>query len=158
MFVSKRVLIIVGVVVVVVMLAAGVGLVYAFSALGQQSSANASLSATATARVSPTPGGAPGQRRVAGVVKSLGNQSFVLAVDKGKRSITVNVNAQTKYTSGGAAKAASFSNLQVGETVAVQGTYDAASKTMTAARVVIAPKTKTATPTPAASPTATATP
>ena len=154
MFISKRMLIIVGVVVVVVMLAAGVGVAYAFSALGQQSSASVSATATASALASPTPRKATGQRRVLGVIKSLSNQSFVLTIDKGKRTITVNIDGQTKY--GHAGKAATFSDLQVGETVAVQGTYNAASKTMTATRITISPKV--ATPTPTTSPTATATP
>src|SRR5579883_887882 len=152
MFISKRLLFILGVVIVIVMLAAGIGLAYAFSALSQQSTANANLSATATAAAlaSPTPGKANGQRRVVGTVKSLGNQSFVLSANQGKRTITVEVGAQTKYVRAG--KSASFADLQVGETVAVLGTYDATSQTMTATRITIAPATTTPTPTPSATP------
>ena len=147
MFISKRLLFILGVVIVIVMLAAGIGLAYAFSALSQQSAANANLSATATAAAlaSPTPGKANGQRRVAGVIKSLDTQSFVLSANQGKRTITVEVDAQTKYVRAG--KSASFADLQVGETVVVLGTYDASSQTMTATRITISPSTPTPTPT-----------
>lgn len=147
MFISKRLLFILGIVIVVVMLAAGIGLAYTFSALSQQSAANANLSATATAAAlaSPTPGKANGQRRVVGVIKSLGNQSFVLSANQGKRTITVEVDAQTKYVRAG--KSASFADLQVGETIVVLGTYDAASQTMTAIRITISPSTPTPTPT-----------
>lgn len=151
MFVSKRLLFLTGVLVVVVMLAAGIGLAYAFSALGQQNATNANLSATVTASAlaSPTPGKASGQRKLTGVIKSLSGQSFVLSANQGKRTVTVEVNGQTKYIRAG--KPASFSDLQVGETVVVLGTYDASSKTMTATRITIA--SASATPTPPATAT-----
>lgn len=152
MFISKRLLLIIGILVVVIMLAAGIGLAYAFSALGQQSAANANLSATVTASAlaSPTPGKGNGQRRATGVIKSLDSQSFVLSANQGKRTITVEVDAQTKYVRAG--KPASFSDLQIGETVVVLGTYDASSKTMTAARVTIAASTATPTSSATATP------
>jgi hypothetical protein len=160
MFVSKRVLIIIGVVVVIVMLGVGVGVAYAFNALNQQTTTNASLKATVTAQVSASPtAGAQskdGQRRVVGVIQALGAQSFMLVVTtkKAKHEITIDVNAQTKYAH--ADKAAAFSDLQVGETVAVQGTVDSSTLMMQAMRVVISPKV--APPQPTASPAATSTP
>ena len=160
MFISKRVLLIVGVVVVVVMLGVGVGVAYAFNALSQQTTTDASLKATATAQVSVSPtAGAQnknGQRRVVGVIQALGTQSFMLVVTtkKAKREITVDVNAQTKYAHAG--KAAAFSDLQVGETVAVEGTVDSSTLKMQAMRVMISPKV--ATPQSTASPIATPTP
>ncbi len=151
MFISKRKLLIVGVVVVVVMLAAGIGLAYAFSALGQANAANTNLSATATASTiaSPTAQKPKNQHRVVGVIQSLGNQSFVLSVNQGKRTVTVAVSASTRYTNAG--QAAAFSDLKVGETIAIMGTYDAATSTAQATRVVISPKV--ATPTATATPT-----
>jgi hypothetical protein len=160
MFVSKRMLMIGGVLVVIVMLGVGVGLAYAFNALSQQTTTNASLKATVTAQVlaSPTAGAQNknGQRRVVGVIQTLGAQSFMLVVatKKAKREITVDVSAQTKY--GHAGKVATFSDLQVGETVAVQGAIDPSSLMMQATRVMISPKVVT--PQPTTSPTATATP
>ncbi len=147
MFISKRLLLIIGVLLVVVMLAAGIGLAYAFSTLGQQSAANANLSATVTASAlaSATPGKTNEQRRLTGAIKSLSNQSFVLSANQGKRIVTVEVEGQTKYIRAG--KPASFSDLKVGETVVVLGTYDASSKTMTAIRITIAAPAGTPTPT-----------
>lgn len=159
MFVSKRILFIIGVVVVIIMLGAGVGVAYAFNALSQQRTTDANLSATATAQASittPTTGvqNANGQRRLVGVIQSLNAQSFTLAVTtkKAKRVITVNVSSATTYRRGG--KAAGFSDLQVGETVAVLGTLDAPALSMQATRVMLSPKSAT----PAASATSTATP
>lgn len=153
MFVTKRTMIIIGAAVVVVMLAAGLGLAYAFSALGQASAANANLSATATAGAMSTPtiGTSKGTRRAVGVIKSLGTSSFTLAINKGKKTITVNVDSTTKYTHNG--QQAAFTDLQVGQTVAVEGTIDTATLTARATHVVISPTPKaTGTPTPAATP------
>ena len=157
MFVSKRILLVIGIVVVIVMLGAGIGLAYAFNALSQQTATNANLKATATAQVSVSPtAGTPnknGQRRVVGVIQALNAQSFtlVVATKKAKRVLTINVSGQTTY--GRVGKAATFSDLQVGETVAVLGTLDSAALSMQAARVMISPKIAT----PTASPTVTAT-
>ena len=161
MFVSKRVLLIIGVVVVIVMLGAGIGLAYAFNALSQQTATNAALKATATAQVSASPTTGiqknNGQRRVIGVVQALNAQSFTLVVTskKAKHTLTIDVSSQTIYSHTG--KSATFSDLQVGETVAVQGTVEAASLTMQATRVMISPKiaTPTLSPTPDSSVTAT---
>lgn len=154
MFISKRALWIIGVIVVVVMLAVGIGLAYAFSSLGQANAANSNLSATATASAQVTPAAKKtAQRRAVGVIQSLGNQSFVLSTQQGKHTITVDVSSSTKYTRAG--QSASFSDLQVGETVAVTGTFDTKTKTAHATRIVIAPASKSATPTPTTSPTAT---
>lgn len=151
MFINRRTMIIIGIVVVVVMLGAGIGLVYAFSALSQQNTTNANLSATVTAVTaasSPSSGTKSGQRRVTGVIQSLGSSSFVLSANQGKRKITVNIDAQTMFRRAG--KAASFRDLQVGETVVVLGTLDTSTKTMRATRVMISPTV--ATPTPTATP------
>ena len=153
MFINRRTLILVGIVIAVVMLGAGVGLAYAFSALSQQTSANASLSATATAAATVPASGSgvkSGQRRVSGVIQSLGSSSFVLSVNQDKRKITVNVNAQTKF--GRAGKTGSFSDLHVGETVVVLGTLNTSTMSMQATRVMISPSSGSATPTPTATP------
>lgn len=160
MFISKRIMIITSIAVAIIMLAAGVGLVYAFTALGQQTTATANLSATATAAAavavpSPKP---PGPRRVTGVIQSLGTSSFMMTVQRDKKtvSVTVSVTASTKYMHAG--KAASFSDLQVGQTVAVMGTVDIKALTVQATRVVISPPPPKPTATPTVNPTATATP
>jgi hypothetical protein len=164
MFVSKRILFLIGVVVVIVMLGAGIGLAYAFNAFSQQRATNANLSATATAQVSASSTTitqkSPAQRRVVGVIQTLNAQSFTLVVTtkKVKRTFIINVSAQTTY--GHAGKAATFSDLQVGETVIVLGSVNPKALTMQATRVMIAPKAAkpTVSPTPNSTATATATP
>ncbi len=155
MFITKRILIITGVIVAIVMLATGTGLAYAFTALGQQT-AHANLNATATAVVVPSP--KTGAHKIAGVIQSLSTTSFVVLAGKNKKAITVNVDATTKYTHTG--KAAAFSDLQVGQTVAIMGTVDAKAKTVQATGVVISPKGVQVQPTttPTVNPTVTATP
>ena len=155
MFVSKRIMILVSVVVALVMLGLGVGLAYALSGWSQASTNNTNISATATAVavIKPTQGPRNGSRRVNGVIQSLGTSSFTISVDKGKRTVTVNVSTSTKYTHNG--QSASFSDLQVGETVTIMGAVDTATSTVQATRVVISPPTKatgTPTPTPTATP------
>lgn len=157
MFITKRILIITGIIVAVVMLTAGIGLAYAFTALGQQATANANLSATATAAVVvPTPKAGP--RRVAGVIQSLGTSSFTMSVKRDKKTVTVtvNVDATTKYMHAG--QTASFSDLQVGQTVVVMGTVDAKALTVQATHVAISPPAAQPTTTPTVNPAATATP
>ncbi len=154
MFVSKRNMIIIGVVVVVVMLAAGIGLAYAFSSLGQANANSANISATATAgaAITPTTTAHKGAHRVVGVVQSLSTSSFTLSINKGKKTITVNVDSSTKYMHNG--QNAAFTDLQVGQTVAVEGTIDTATSTATATHVVISPMPKaTGTATPTTTPT-----
>ena len=162
MFVSKRVLLLIGVVVVIVMLGAGIGLAYAFNALSQQTATNTNLSATVTAQVSSSPTTITqknnGQHRVVGVVQTLNAQSFTLVVTTKttKRTLTVNVNTRTTYAHAG--KTATFGDLQVGETVAVLGSIDPKTLTIQATRVMIAPKVAKPAASPTPNSTATATP
>ncbi|MEO7020192.1 MAG: DUF5666 domain-containing protein [Ktedonobacteraceae bacterium] len=157
MFITKRILIITGVIVAIVMLATGTGLAYAFTALGQQTAANAHLSATASAVVA-VPSPKTGAHKITGVIQSLSTASFVILAGKNKKAITVNVDTTTKYTHTG--KTAVFSDLQVGQIVAIMGTVDAKAKTVQATGVVISPKRVQVQPTttPAVNPTVTATP
>lgn len=151
MFISKRLMILVSIVVAIVMLAAGVGLVYAFSGWSQASATiantdNANATATALATTHKTP------RRVTGVVQALGTSSFTISTKKGKRTITVNVSASTKYIHNG--QPAAFSDLQVGETVEVAGAINVAMSSVQATNILISPVAKGAgTPTPTPTPT-----
>lgn len=157
MFISKRLFIILSIVVALVMLTTGIGLAYALTALNQQTTVNAHLSATATAAaVVPPPKAGP--RRVTGVIQALSTSSFTLAVKRNKKTVnvTVNVDATTTYMHSG--QKASFSDLQVGQTVVVMGTVDLKGLTIQATRVVISPLAVKPTTTPTVNPTATATP
>jgi hypothetical protein len=58
-------------------------------------------------------------RRVIGTIQSLSSQSLVITLTRNKKTLTVNVTAQTKYST--ATGTASFSDLKVGQMVNVLG-------------------------------------
>src|SRR5438270_8304779 len=109
---SKRLLIIIGVVSVIVLALAGFGLAFALAPHSGQASTSSGTSTPTTTASTKT-------RNVTGVILTLGNQSFDMKVGKGKKTMTVNVSAQTKITT--AQGAGTFSDLQVGQTVQVKG-------------------------------------
>lgn len=61
-------------------------------------------------------------RRVIGTIQSLNGQSLVIVLTRNKKTLTVNVTAQTRYAI--ANGTASFSDLKVGQTVNVLGHSD----------------------------------
>lgn len=61
-------------------------------------------------------------RRVIGTIQSLNGQSLVIVLTRNKKTLTVNVTAQTRYAI--ANGTASFSDLKVGQTVNVLGRSD----------------------------------
>ncbi len=83
---------------------------------------------TATADLTPTPSAtvvsntAKKARRVTGIIQSLRSQSLIITLNHGKKTMTINVDGQTQYSS--TAGNASFSDLKVGETVIVHGRTD----------------------------------
>ena len=58
-------------------------------------------------------------RRVIGTIQSLSSQSLVITLTRNNKTLTVNVTAQTKYSTPNGT--ASFSDLKVGQTVNVLG-------------------------------------
>ncbi|HLX40726.1 MAG TPA: DUF5666 domain-containing protein [Ktedonobacteraceae bacterium] len=84
-------------------------------------------------------------RQFIGVIQSLSAQGFVIVVN-GKKMTTVTVDNSTKYSS--AEGPIAFSNLIVGETVKVRGTYDNSTQTVTAIRVTVVTPTKKGSGTP----------
>ena len=130
---SKRLLIIIGVVSVIVLGLAGFGLALALAPHSGQASTS-SVTSTSTTASTKT-------RNVTGVIQSLGNQSFVIKVGKGKRMMTVSVSAQTKITT--VQGAGTFSDLQIGETVQVKGSVNTQSKTIDAVSVLAEPPSGT---------------
>ncbi len=132
---SKRVLIIMAIV-VVLLGAAGFGVAYALGQSGQ-----ASTPATAaTVGTNPSSTG-PGQRNnvrgASGVIQSLNNQTIVITLLRGKRTMNVTLSANTKYFT--LEGQATFSDLKVGEAVNVVGQFDAQAQALNALRVVILP-------------------
>src|ERR1700730_10778808 len=121
MYISKRVLIIVGVTAVILV---GIfGFIFAYM-LFQSNSATANVNTTTpppTSTLTATP--KPGVRACAlGVITSIqstGTQSFVVSESKGKQTVTVTVNAQTIIHKRGITAPLSFTDLMVGQQVRV---------------------------------------
>ena len=131
---SKRLLIIIGVVAVLVLGLAGFALALALAPhSGQASTSNATTTPTTTTSAKT--------RSVTGVIQTLGNSSFVIRVGKGKRTMTVNVSAQTKIST--VQGAGSFSDLQVGEMVQVKGSVNTQAKTIDAVSIIAEPPSGT---------------
>src|SRR5258707_14778725 len=116
-FINRRVLIIIGVATVVLVGAISFTLAFAFSHVNANQGSAASDTPTV---VPPVTTQKTGNRACPlGVIQSLGNQSFVVSANQGKRTITVNVNDQTAYVERGSQASLSFTNLTVGEKVRV---------------------------------------
>jgi heme/copper-type cytochrome/quinol oxidase subunit 2 len=146
MFISKRVLIIVGVVAVFV-----IGLtVLAFVFFLGQSNQTADSTQTPTPAVTSTTTPAkPTLRACAlGIVQSIGTSSFVVAESKGAKTVTVMVDGTTIIRKHGAKVA--LSSLTVGDQVRVtsQATCDKTAPSFTAQDIMVIIKKATATPTP----------
>ena len=148
MFISKRVLIISGIVAVVLTGVIGFGLAFAFSHKNQAST----QSATPTTVTTVT----SGQRAcILGIVQSLGNQSFVVSANQGKRVVTVTVTDQTTYSKHGNQASSSFADLAVGNRVRVtaQGQCNRKDTAVVAQSVIVLASTGGLTPIATASPT-----
>ena len=127
----KRLLIIIGVLFVILV---GVS-IYTFAVLlgptpassSQSSLTNATLTPAVTVTAVRTIKG----RKFVGTIQSLGNQTFVITLTKGNKTVTVNVDASTKYTSSNSATngATSFGDLKVGQMVQVKGRVDPQDQT-----------------------------
>lgn len=150
MFISKRVLIIVGVAAIVV-----IGLtVFAFAFfLSQPNRLAVSSSLTPTPIASATATRTTLRACAQGVVQSINasNSSFVLS--KGTKTVTVMFDSTTIFRSRG--KKAASSDLAVGDQVRVvaQGTCDRTAQSFSAQVVMIVPSTVIPSPTAAVSPT-----
>lgn len=118
----KRLAIIAGILFVVLI---GIS-VYTFGILLPSTSQAAPTSQTSSSNGAPTAAvtvtkTAKGRKYI-GTIQTLGNQSFTMLLSRGNRTITVNVDANTTYsTSNGTA---TFSDLKVGEMVQVRGHID----------------------------------
>jgi Domain of unknown function (DUF5666) len=133
---KKTLLIMIGVLAVILVGATGLILAFTFANPSQASTSGA----TPTASVTLAQGTATTKkvRKITGVIQSVSAQGFVLQATTGKKTTTVTIDSTTKYSS--VAGPISFSDLKVGETVEVRGTYDKSSQTVLASRVtVVAP-------------------
>ena len=124
----KRLLIISGVLFVIL-----VGLaIYTLAILIPQTQANEAsatpqTNATLTPAVTATTTRTARGRKFVGTIQSLGNQTFVIVLSRGRKTVTVNVDAGTTYaTSSGPA---TFNDLKVGQMVQVKGRVNPADPT-----------------------------
>jgi len=127
----KRLLIIIG---VLLILLVGVS-VYTLAVLLPNTSqtSQSTLSTTPTQAAPTIISSAQG---VIGTIQSLGNQTFVIALANQKKTITVNVNDKTKYTTPNGS--ATFRDLKVGELVEVRGHPDSIDvTTMLAVSIIV---------------------
>ena len=155
MSISKRVLIISGIVAVILAGVIGFGFAFAFSQVNRASTQNATITDTPTTVGSVT-NVTSGQRAcILGIVQSLSNQSFVVSANQGKRVLTVTVNDQTTYSKHGNQASSSFADLAVGNRVRVtaQGQCNRKETTVVAQSVAILASTGGLTPISTATPT-----
>lgn len=119
----KRLLIIAGVLFVILV---GVS-IYTLAILFGQTQASPTpqtslTNATLTPAVTVTSTRTARGRKFVGTIQSVGNQTFVITLSRGTKTITVNVDAGTTYaTSNGVA---TFNDLKVGQRVQVRGHVD----------------------------------
>jgi Domain of unknown function (DUF5666) len=133
---SRTLLLAISVLIVVIMGFAGYGLAYALTHNGsttvQASPTDTPISSATTTNTSPS---GPGTRRSTGTIQSINGQTLVLTLLSGK-SLTVTVTAQTSYARRNGAQAA-LSDLQVGQKIRVEGTFNKQDQTLTADTVQI---------------------
>ena len=155
MFISKRVLLISGIVAVILAGFIGFGFAFAFSQMNQAPAQHASPTTIATTFGSGT-NVTSGQRAcILGIVQSLSNQSFVVSANQGKRIVTVNINGQTTYSKHGNQAPSTFTDLAVGNRVRVtaQGQCNRKETTVVAQSVAILASTGGLTPISTTTPT-----
>src|SRR5947209_18500908 len=129
----KRLLIILGILFIILL---GVS-VYTFAVLLPDATQTSLSTLTPTPVVIPPATKIASVRRVIGTIQSIGNQTFVVALTHGGKTVTVTVtvNDKTNYTTPGGA--ATFSDLRVGEMVEVRGRSDSLDSTAILAASII---------------------
>jgi Domain of unknown function (DUF5666) len=127
----KRLLLILGVLLILLI---GIS-IYSFAIL-LPNAAQTSLSTPTATPVQAVPTKISSVQRVVGTIQSIGNQTFVLALDHENKTVSVSVTAKTTYiTPNGSA---TFSDLRVGELVEVRSNTDSLdTTTILAIRVII---------------------
>ena len=147
---KKTLLIMIGVLAIILIGVTSLAIAFALANPSHASTVNVTPTATLTTAQGTS---TKKLRLFTGVIQSLSAQGFVMMVN-GKKMTTVTVDSTTKYSSGSGP--ITFSNLIVGETVKVRGTYDKSTLTVAALRVTIVTPTKKGTGTPSVKqPTAT---
>ena len=159
MFISKRILIIIGIVGIIIL--GGLGFV-TFQLLNQPSANASTGGATPTATPLVTAPRSTANRACAtGTISSIDAQhsSFVVAETKGAKTVTIIADSQTTFHKHGASGVI-FSSLVVGQHVRVtsQSACDTTTASFNAKAVTIVVTASSLTPTPGTSTSPTATP
>ena len=115
---KRTMLIMIGVLAIILIGVTSLAIAFALANPSHASTVNVTPTATLTTAQGST---TKKLRLYTGVIQSLSAQGFVMVVN-GKKMTTVAVDSSTKYSS--ASGPIAFSNLVVGETVKVRGTYD----------------------------------
>ncbi|HKV56897.1 MAG TPA: hypothetical protein VJO32_01400 [Ktedonobacteraceae bacterium] len=150
MFISKRILIIIGVVGIVILGALGFT---TFQLLNQPSANATGISPTSTPILLATTSPSTVNHACAtGTISSINaqNSTFVVTEAKGAKTVTVTADPQTTFHKRGNT-GVTFTSLAVGQHVRItsQTACDATTTTFTAKAItIIVPTTPTATPTP----------
>ena len=156
MFISKRVLIISGIVAVILAGCISLGFAFAFSHTNQASSQPTTPTEIPTA-IGSNINNTSGQRAcIIGIVQSISGQSFVVSANQGKRVVAVTVNDQTAYSKHGNQASLSLTDLRVGNRVRITAQAQCIRKETTVMAQSVAilavggglTPTSTATPTP----------
>lgn len=151
MFISKRVLIIVGAVAVVIVALSVFAFVF-FLAQANQTVASEATPTVVPAATATATAKATTRACALGVIQSIGSSSFVVAESKGAKTITVMVDSATVIRKHGADIA--LNSLMVGEHVRVTSEGVCGKKaTSFTAQMVSVVVTSAASPTPAVTPT-----
>src|SRR6266487_1105191 len=115
----NRLLIIIGVLGIILI---GLAL-YTFAILLPGSNQSSAADITPTAVTTPTAIGKTNKaRKVVGTIQSIGNQTLTVLLNNGKKTITVDVDDSTRYTT--LTGAGTFSDLKVGQFVQIKGQAD----------------------------------
>ena len=141
---KKTLLIMIGVLAIVLIGVTSLAIAFALANPSHASTVTITPTATLTTAQGST---TKKTRQITGVIQSLSTQGFVI-VANGKKMTTVSVDSTTKYSS--ASGSIAFSNLIVGETVKVRGTYNKSTQTIAALRVTVVTATKKGAGTPPA--------
>lgn len=115
---KNRLLILVGVLLIILI---GVS-VYVFAILMPNATQATTADLTPTPSATVVSNTNTKVRQVTGIIQSLSNQSLVITLKHGGKTMTINVDGQTHYSN--TAGTAAFSDLKVGETVVVRGNTD----------------------------------
>jgi hypothetical protein len=121
---------------VLVVFAAGIA-VYAFAVMYPEAgrTSPSGLVPTATAVETLSPARAPITRKFSGTIRSLGQQTLVIALQHGRTTVTISIDRVTTYTS--SSGPITLTALKVGQLIEVNGRVESGQGALTVAALSI---------------------